>query len=602
MMQQLDKWNKELEQLSKKRYKQMDNQLYNAYKDGLKQLKLEIKQYIDAYDSLSFSQRLQVERQLEVAAQINDIINEMGGKEERLLRSFISDEGTQGYFGTFYALESAENVQISFAMLPKDYISELVNTPVAGKRLSTRLYTNQSKLAQETTTALLQGAFRGEGYAKVAKSVGELTEANYKQALRIARTEGGRMQSFAKQRSYVEAKNKGIDIQKRWLSTLDKKTRHSHQELDGQTVDVEEQFEYKGLKADAPRLFGVAAQDINCRCTTITVVNGIEPELRKDNETKGITGYNNYNEWAIAKGYKQAETIEVTPKKPLFDALAIMGKTNMQNMVGDDNYNQFIDHLNGVDDERMQELYSHYGGQINYYKIKNGKGSFANRDGVQLNTRDFEGHSYSNPLETVYHENGHALDRFGVKAITGKETYSDGTTRKVKRRGRNVEVENVYRHASSLPQYNLKETIDREMWEYINGDLATYDDLGKKPRKKSEKAIWEEESSKIYRTSTNNAREFLKRVKPLVKENPKRYTAFADMAESTGVIGNDYPLGYGHGKKYWTNQGSTETEFFAHVSETIATNPEGYEMLQEVFPKSVKIWEQIVDDIIKGVD
>ena len=78
MMQQLDKWNKELEQLSKKRYKRMDNELYNAYKDGLKQLKLEIKQYIDAYDSLSFSQRLQVERQLEVATQINDIINEMG--------------------------------------------------------------------------------------------------------------------------------------------------------------------------------------------------------------------------------------------------------------------------------------------------------------------------------------------------------------------------------------------------------------------------------------------------------------------------------------------------------------------------------------------
>lgn len=306
MMQQLDKWNKELDRLSKKRYKQMDNQLYNAYKDGLKQLKIEIKQYIDAYDSLSFSQRLQVERQLQVATQINDIINEMGGKEERLLRSFISDEGTQGYFGTFYALEGAENIQISFAMLPEDYIAELVNTPVAGKRLSTRLYTNQSQLAQEATTALLQGAFRGEGYAKVAKRVGELTEANYKQALRIARTEGGRLQSAAKQRSYVEAKSKGIDIQKRWLSTLDKKTRHSHQELDGQTVDVEEQFEYKGLHADAPRLFGVAEQDINCRCTTITVVNDIAPDVRKDSESGDIIDYANYNDWAVAKGYKQA--------------------------------------------------------------------------------------------------------------------------------------------------------------------------------------------------------------------------------------------------------------------------------------------------------
>ncbi|WP_192828990.1 phage minor head protein [Carnobacterium sp. 1290_CSPC] len=302
MMQQLDKWNKELGRLSKKRYKQMDNELYNAYKDGLKQLKLEIKQYIDAYDSLSFSQRLQVERQLQVATQINDVVNEMGGKEEWLLRSFISDEGTQGYFGTFYALEGAENIQINFAMLPEDYIEELVNTPVAGKRLSTRLYTNQSKLAQETTTALLQGAFRGEGYAKVAKRVSELTEANYKQALRIARTEGGRVQSTAKQKSYVEAKNKGIDVQKRWLSTLDKKTRHSHQQLDGQTVDVEEEFTApSGAKAMGPRLFQEASETINCRCTTITVVNGISPDFRKDNETKEIVQYNNYKEWLEAK-------------------------------------------------------------------------------------------------------------------------------------------------------------------------------------------------------------------------------------------------------------------------------------------------------------
>lgn len=306
-MQQLDKWNKELDRLSKKRYKRMDNKLYNAYKDGLKQLKIEIKQYIDAYDSLSFSQRLQVERQLQVATQINDIINEMSGKEERLLRSFIFDEGTQGYFGTFYALEGAENIQLNFAMLPENYIEELVNTPVAGKRLSTRLYTNQSKLAQEATNALLQGAFRGEGYAKVAKRVGELTEANYKQALRIARTEGGRIQSASKQRAYEEAKDKGIDIKKRWLSTLDKKTRHTHQSLDGQTVEIEEEFTApSGAKAMGPRLFQEANETINCRCTTITVVNGISPDLRKDNETKEIIKYNNYHEWAEAKGYKEA--------------------------------------------------------------------------------------------------------------------------------------------------------------------------------------------------------------------------------------------------------------------------------------------------------
>ena len=54
-----------------------------------------------------------------------------------------------------------------------------------------------------------------------------------------------------------------------------------------------------------PRMFGKPQEDINCRCTTITIVNGIEPELRKDIETKEIIKYNNYNEWAEVKGIRK---------------------------------------------------------------------------------------------------------------------------------------------------------------------------------------------------------------------------------------------------------------------------------------------------------
>lgn len=62
-------------------------------------------------------------------------------------------------------------------------------------------------------------------------------------------------------------------------------------------VEVEEQFEsLDGYKADGPRLFGVASEDIHCRCTTITVVNGISPELRRDNEGNEFP-YKIYKEW-----------------------------------------------------------------------------------------------------------------------------------------------------------------------------------------------------------------------------------------------------------------------------------------------------------------
>ncbi|MGQ7335471.1 phage head morphogenesis protein [Streptococcus suis] len=305
MMQQLDKWNKELEKLSKRRYKRMDGDLYNFFKSALKQLNIEVKGYLDNYEQLSFSKRLEVENQLKMARRIDEIVSNLAGSTAQTVNSYVRDELQQGYMGVWYALEGAENIQLDFGMLPERYIQQLVAKKVDGKTFSKRLYSNRDDLADRVTTSLLGGAVRGDGYKKIAKQVGELTEANYKQALRIARTEGGRVQSTGKQRAYEEAKEKGVDIKKRWLSTLDKKTRHTHQELDGQTVGVDEKFKFDGYEADGPRLFGNASLDVNCRCTTIGIVNGIEPELRKDIETKEIIKYNNYNEWAEAKGYKE---------------------------------------------------------------------------------------------------------------------------------------------------------------------------------------------------------------------------------------------------------------------------------------------------------
>ena len=301
-MQQMDKWHKELDKLSSRRYKRMDGDLYNYYKDTLKQLKKEIKGYVDNYEMLSFSKRLEVENQLNMARRIDEIVSNLAGSTAQTVNSYVRDELQQGYMGVWYALEGAENIQLDFGMLPERYIQQLVAKKVDGKTFSKRLYSNRDDLADRVTTSLLGGAVRGDGYAKIAKQVGELTEANYKQALRIARTEGGRVQSTAKQRAYEEAKNKGVRIKKKWLSTLDKKTRHTHQSLDGQTVEIEEEFvSDSGAKAMGPRMFQEASETINCRCTTITVVNGISPDLRKDNETKEIVQYNNYKEWLEAK-------------------------------------------------------------------------------------------------------------------------------------------------------------------------------------------------------------------------------------------------------------------------------------------------------------
>lgn len=296
-MQELNKWQQELKQLSDYAENATSKKLFKYYRQALIDIKKEMKAFIEKYEDLSFSKKLEAERLLLNGKQIDSILRETYRLANGAVETYASDEATRGYYGTWYALEGAHNIQLDMNMLPERYIKQLVHHPVKGRVFSKRLYKHRDRLAKETTNALLDAARKGKSYAVAAKQIEGLTEASYKRAFRIARTEGGRVQSTAKQRSYVEAKKKGIDLKKKWLATLDNDTRDSHQSLDGQTVEVEDQFETEdGHKGDGPRLFGVASEDIHCRCTTTTEVEGFSPELRVDNEGNTFP-YKNYKEW-----------------------------------------------------------------------------------------------------------------------------------------------------------------------------------------------------------------------------------------------------------------------------------------------------------------
>ncbi len=345
-MEQLNRWYKELIRLSETDYKNTDSELYNFYKDALKLLKIEIKQYIDEYETLSFSKRLEAERLIKVADRIDEILIDLNKKSGSIIRQHIDHEFKAGYFGTWYALEGAENVTLDFTMINERYIEELTNQPVAYKTLSKRLYEGRAALAKKVTNELKMATLRGDGYEKVAKNVSELTEASYKQSLRIARTEGGRVQSVGKQKAYKEAEKKGVKLEKRWLSTLDKKTRHSHQELDGQTVGVDEQFNFDGHKADGPRLFKRASLDINCRCTTIAVVDGVAPDVRKDNLTGAKIEYTTYKDWYTSKRVQNE-----MGKKAYAEYVDKMSKKYNTN-----NFSKLLDRMSEKDYEKLDIL------------------------------------------------------------------------------------------------------------------------------------------------------------------------------------------------------------------------------------------------------
>jgi hypothetical protein len=104
-------------------------------------------------------------------------------------------------------------------------------------------------------------------YAQVAKGLSDISRVGYNNAVRIARTEGHRIQNQAAMDTMYSAKEKGADIVKQWDATLDGATRESHAAVDGEIRELDKPFSNGLMFAGDPD--GGAAEVVNCRCATL---------------------------------------------------------------------------------------------------------------------------------------------------------------------------------------------------------------------------------------------------------------------------------------------------------------------------------------------
>lgn len=118
----------------------------------------------------------------------------------------------------------------------------------------------------------------GLGPRAVAKAIKERIGGPFgrRRAFTIARTETHSAASFA---NHEVAKSLNVPMRKQWVSTNDERTRSWHSAINGQTVDMEDDFivPYKGVDyrmKHAGDPAGGPANVINCRCVIIY----LEPE------------------------------------------------------------------------------------------------------------------------------------------------------------------------------------------------------------------------------------------------------------------------------------------------------------------------------------
>ena len=113
---------------------------------------------------------------------------------------------------------------------------------------------------------ITQGIIQGESIPDIANRLADETgERNMKAMMRYARTAMTSAQNAGRIEAMHNAQDLGITVKKKWIATLDSRTRDTHAALDGDTAEVDEDFS-NGLKYPGDP-GGVPGEVYNCRCT-----------------------------------------------------------------------------------------------------------------------------------------------------------------------------------------------------------------------------------------------------------------------------------------------------------------------------------------------
>ena len=137
---------------------------------------------------------------------------------------------------------------------------------------------------------ILQGILQGESIPKIAHRLQNVTDMNAAAATRNARTMCTTAENNGRLSGLKEAEEKGIVYEKQWMSTHDDRTRESHQELDGVSVPVDEEFPNGLMYPGDPD--GEPEEVYNCRCSLIRKLVGFK---RKDGSISEVGEIHQYN-------------------------------------------------------------------------------------------------------------------------------------------------------------------------------------------------------------------------------------------------------------------------------------------------------------------
>ncbi len=256
---------------------QLDDEktVIKALEDVFKKAKQECENKICELNSRTDMQNLQSiiyqkKYQEALVIQLDSMIKNLQDNTFETILEYLKICYEDGYIGVIYDIRG-QGVPLVFPIDQKQVITAIQLDTKLSQGLYKKLGEDTKKLKKTIQSEMSRGIASGSTWLEIAvtiaKGMNSPFRKAYNNAIRIARTEGHRIQNEAALDAQKEAVKRGAKVKKRWDSTLDGRTRPEHRECDGQIREIDEPFDVGGEKMQAPGVGGSAKNVCNCRCT-----------------------------------------------------------------------------------------------------------------------------------------------------------------------------------------------------------------------------------------------------------------------------------------------------------------------------------------------
>ena len=249
--------------------------LKQTYKQALRDCNQKIRELSSRTDMENLQSVIyQKQYQEALKGQLEGVMANLQSGAYAKISDYLAQCYQNGFVGTMYDL-AGQGIPLIIPV-DKNAIAKAIQLKSKlSKSLYDRLGEDVGALKKSVSSELSRGIAAGLTWNEVAGNMSRSfkhTPFNraYNNSVRIARTEGHRVQVQSTMDAQRKAKSKGADMVKQWDATLDSATRDAHRELDGKIAEIDDDFKWSGGSVSAPGMFGDPAQDCNCRCALLS--------------------------------------------------------------------------------------------------------------------------------------------------------------------------------------------------------------------------------------------------------------------------------------------------------------------------------------------